>query len=891
MGGKSKSQTVGYKYYMGLHMAMCYGPIDAMLEIRGGDRTAWKGIVTASGQISINSPNLYGGDEKEGGLVGTLDVMMGEPTQAPNSYLAAKIGANRPAYRGLFGVVYRGGQIASNNPYVKPWSFQLRRIKKGWASDSCWYPTTAEIQIYTFLVGGYYNFDEIVTTSPGSSTLRSVANTDGISYTPTGQVYWFQRPNESGIGHIKGGEPDNAAVIQMIDKGWTLDKTATLAFNSGVTTAAVISLSSTPPSTPAGVWTMQDGSPYSTTLGTVYLFTSEIVVSDPPTSAGYSMNPAHIVYQCLTDPEWGMGYDASIIDDSSFRAAADTFYGESLGLCLQWARQDSIENFIQLVLDHAGACLVEDRRTLLWKLIPIRGGYDPESLPHFSDTPGAGEFRILELTRFERSALTDATNELTVSYTDVVTGKNGSVTVQNLAAVQAAGRVISQSRDYPGLPTSTLAVRTAMRDLRAATSGLAKVQLVLDRNGYDLLPGNVIRWSWSPDGIVGMVLRIVSIDYGSLTDGRVRVECVEDVFGLPASTYADVPPIGWEEPDTTAQPSPAVAAFEAPFRELIQAIGRSETLALPADSGYVGAVAARAPGVNVNFQLYTSAGGEPYQDTGVADWTPTGTLTADIGQTTTAITLASAQDLDLVDVGTTGMLGSDPYSAEVVRVDGIDPDAGTLTIARGCLDTTPKAWPAGTRFWSYDEYTAASATEYTDGESLSCKVLTRTSTDLLAEGLAPSASVTMGARAARPYPPGKLRVTDTVASNVAYPSECFGALTLSWVHRDRLLQDDKVIDTEQASIGPEPGTTYTVRFYLNNVLDSTQTGISGASSASYTLTGNGEARVEVWAVRDGLESWQAAAASFQYYVTPYSTRIVDGGDTRSTDAGDTRITE
>lgn len=434
-------------------------------------------------------------------------------------------------------------------------------------------------------------------------------------------------------------------------------------------------------------------------------------------------------------------------------------------------------------------------------------------------------------------------------------------------------------------------MRTVMRDLRAATSGLAKVQLVLDRNGYDLLPGNVIRWSWSPDGIVGMVLRIVSIDYGSLTDGRLRVECVEDVFGLPETAYAQVPPIGWEEPDTTAQPSPAVAAFEAPFRELIQTIGRSETLALPAESGYLGAVAARAPGVNVNFQLYTSAGGEPYQDTGVADWTPTGTLTADIGPTTTAITLAAAQDLDLVGVGTTGMLGSDPYSAEVVRVDGIDPDAGTLTIARGCLDTTPKAWPTGTRFWSYDEYTAASATEYADGESLSCKVLTRTGSELLAEDIAPSASVTMAARAIRPYPPGKLRVTDDVASSVAYPSECVGALTLGWVHRDRLLQDDKVIDAEEAGIGPEPGTTYTVRFYLDDVLDSTQTGITGTSSASYTLSGNGTARVEVWAVRDGLESWQAAAAEFTYYVTPYNTRIVDGGDTRTTDDGDTRVTE
>jgi pimeloyl-ACP methyl ester carboxylesterase len=41
MGGSSKKQTVGYRYSLGAHLALCHGPVDAIREIRVDDRTAW----------------------------------------------------------------------------------------------------------------------------------------------------------------------------------------------------------------------------------------------------------------------------------------------------------------------------------------------------------------------------------------------------------------------------------------------------------------------------------------------------------------------------------------------------------------------------------------------------------------------------------------------------------------------------------------------------------------------------------------------------------------------------------------------------------------------------------------------------------------------------------
>jgi hypothetical protein len=102
-------------------------------------------------------------------------------------------------------------------------------------------------------------------------------------------------------------------------------------------------------------------------------------------------------------------------------------------------------------------------------------------------------------------------------------------------------------------------------------------------------------------------------------------------------------------------------------------------------------------------------------------------------------------------------------------------------------------------------------------------------------------------------------------NTVAYPASITGELVLAWAHRDRILQDDQIIDTNEASIGPEPGTTYTLRLYdENDVLRRTETGLTGVSYTWATeetdsgLTGrlNNNVRIELESVRDALTSTQ-----------------------------------
>lgn len=110
---------------------------------------------------------------------------------------------------------------------------------------------------------------------------------------------------------------------------------------------------------------------------------------------------------------------------------------------------------------------------------------------------------------------------------------------------------------------------------------------------------------------------------------------------------------------------------------------------------------------------------------------------------------------------------------------------------------------------------------------------------------------------ARTHSCGQLRVNSS-----AYPSSISGDLTVSWAHRDRVAQGESLADSEQASIGPEAGTTYTLRVYEGMTLRRTYSGITGTSqtySNSDEIADGGPfnpVRFTLHAVRDGLESAQ-----------------------------------
>jgi len=126
-----KSFIKGYRYYVGVQLALCRGQVDNVRRIWIGDTEVWSGTVQ-DGTIGIDKPALFGGDDfGNGGMVGTFRMHSGSTTQAVNSYLSG-FQSPTPGYRGLAYLVWEGGYIG-NGTSLKPWKFELRRIPNGLA--------------------------------------------------------------------------------------------------------------------------------------------------------------------------------------------------------------------------------------------------------------------------------------------------------------------------------------------------------------------------------------------------------------------------------------------------------------------------------------------------------------------------------------------------------------------------------------------------------------------------------------------------------------------------------------------------------------------------------------------------------------------------------------
>lgn len=943
--GSKKQQTVGYRYYMGLHFGLCHGPVDSVQQVRIGDRVAWQGEAATSQQINLDSPELFGGDKKEGGVQGALDVMMGEPTQAVNGYLSSKIGGAMPAFRGILSAVFRGGQVTANNPYVKPWSFKVKRVLQGWSSGAAWFPETAPIPVYDQLVEVA---TEIQPWVSGQLDPRNPVNTH--EYRIPGGV-WRTTP-EAAFADIDfdalGEYRDPAATAQLI--GWSLDgkkqhypadivspgsaASLFLHFNRNVSVysyykemqdsagGALVCSSFFDESIEvnenrflwwSGLLQSETDWPSATVRPGLYRLipfgaslSGEVAVNNCtnyPASGGYfpqavvthdvilevrrsgyidtrevehtDMNPAHIVYECLTNTAWGMGYPTSSIDVASFTIAADTLFAESFGLSMVWNQQETLENFIKTVLDHAGGILYVQPDTGKFALTLIRDDYDRNTLPVF------GPSNLISASDYQRQAWGETINEVTVVYKDWRTSKDAAITVQDLANIQTQGGVVSQTRQYPGISNAPNAQRVALRDLNTVSTPLAKIRLTATRAAWQLKPGGVFRLSWPDYNIDDVVFRVLEVNRGTLQDGTITIEAAEDVFGLPSNTYLAEEPPGWVDPASEPQAAPYRKLIEAPYWDLARTLSPADLDYLDALSGYLQTLAVRPSGDAINYEVNAKVGAADYKEKAIGEFCPAATLSTAINKNTTAISFGGSVDVDTVTVGGYAYIGT-----EVVGISAIDVGAGTATITRGLLDTVPQDHANGARIWFADGFLAADQTEYASGETVDVKMLPRTGLGELAIALAPAEAITMAQRHDRPYPPGLFRI-----AGQAYPTELIDvALSATWAHRDRLQQTAYLVTQGEASIGPEAGTTYTVRLYDQDtgILLHQQTGISGTNWTGPALSGIYTLRLELEAVRSGLASWQAQTHVFAYV---NGGRLTEGGDNRETEAGEVRSQE
>jgi len=123
----SKKQIVGYKYYIGIDMAVALGPCVTFRRMWLGKNEVWNDCITdcaGATPATIDLPELYGGQDKNGGIGGNVTFYAGNFDQTQDAYLVSKLGSSVPAYVGVAHVVFEQFYFG-NSPTVEPVSFEV----------------------------------------------------------------------------------------------------------------------------------------------------------------------------------------------------------------------------------------------------------------------------------------------------------------------------------------------------------------------------------------------------------------------------------------------------------------------------------------------------------------------------------------------------------------------------------------------------------------------------------------------------------------------------------------------------------------------------------------------------------------------------------------------
>lgn len=615
-----------------------------------------------------------------------------------------------------------------------------------------------------------------------------------------------------------------------------------------------------------------------------------------PHNPGVDANPAHIIYECLTNKDWGIGSPASGIDFDQWDAVGEVLYNEGLGLSLLWIRQSKVEDFVQEILDHIKGVVYVDPQTGLLSLALIRGDYDAGSLDVL--TPDNAD-----LTSFSRKLWGEITNEIVVTWTNPDNEQEETITVQDLASVGIQGGIISASRNYYGVRYASLAQKLAWRDLASDGQPLASCDASVDRTEWDLRPASVVKVTWPEYGLAEIVFRVMSIDYGKPGDPTIRLQLMEDVFGLDVGTYGEPPSTSWVDPSVAPANMQITELLTLP---LYSALGSFAMQNLSGDPVYPEVVSGVLTTTSITDTYSAELWDEITQPDATLQWEQLSTLNV-LGHG------VLAADLDREDISTgvafDSLIGQNaPTVSGFVMMGGAGETgneialitAGDYTLQRGVLDTVPRAWPAGTPCWFvqtdslFEDNLIRAA-----GEEVSYKVRSRTSQGLLSLGATTEVSYTLSDRPWLPNRPADVIAYGEAWSSEAMPINTIGRadpwITTSWAVRNRLEEDTAVLAWTDASMTPETGQTTTIEVRsLAGSLLATHDSLSGTTFDVPDTSFGSESIVE-FRVMSKRTDGDGDFVSLQYFshwlLVATLGRLTEADEYRLTESGEIRVME
>ena len=904
MGGSS-SQVVGYKYYAGLMVAIG-NRIERFIGFNA-DKRGW--IVadkTENQAIKVDLPDLFGGDGKEGGFVGYIDLHIGSDDQAQNEYLAKHVSADVSAYPNLSYLVYRGAndgtpftenldkgfQLVSMSGMMKEVLYWVSRINVKNDGTEQWYklkapildigsdPSLDKTPAFSSTIG--INCDvnfTIDTRSIEAGWDESLIHQSFFSHDLSAAegYYGESRWNDSGMGNmsvlvrfifdVKAVHKVKLSFIteqfptEPYSPSVKIDVAGNIIYEAVESTGGAVPrhdhefmFSGTELSASITVAphvyhrvTNPDGSEtigYSNRIGGIIGFSNYPLVTGGFTTI-FDINPIHKIREILTD-DTAMNKPQSSVNDDNFTAAADRIFDEGLGI--SWAIQEkTCKEAIDELLYHIEAGIRVNRQTGKYEVVLFR-----DDLIDFDNLLSFGKHNIKDFSP-EVANADELVNVLNVSYYDRINIKDSAFNVYENGNVRTTNQEITQDVKFPyfmNLRNSEKVANWKLKQLSTPTwkgSFTTGIYEARKLNRYD-----VIKLTWSDLDIVDLPVRVMKISLGDGVDNTVSIDFVE-VIPYSNLDYGSIK----IDPPATGQPQEPLPnigiAFEMPYYEAVQNFGQTQVdleLSNNKHLGYLLASAKKPQSNSINAILYTSSGAE-FKQQNILNYAPNLLLDQDIGLLDTVFAVNEIDAITDASVGSCIVVDS-----EIMIYESYDADTKMITVKRGALDTHPKSHLADAMAFFYDAYSSYDLTQYVEGETVEARIVTRTPSAKLSLSDTQLLSFNMDSRAYRPYPPKNIKINDEYYIEKTIISS---DVVVTWSDRNRVQETGgSLLGWTDGSVTKETGVTYSIELSeAGSVLHSA----SGIDATTYTIPKeslhvNKMHKLKLWSVRDSFDSYQ-----------------------------------
>ena len=514
-------------------------------------------------------------------------------------------------------------------------------------------------------------------------------------------------------------------------------------------------------------------------------------------------NPMNVIFEVLTNDEWGLARPSALIDLANFRAAAAILATEGQGFAWVMDRVQDVLEVIKLVEQQVDGVLTVDPVTGNFAFTLIRFDYTPGTLPLLDET------NVLKVTRYQRPAWAETQNQISVEYTDRRKNYTTSFGLAQDQGNQDIVQAINSSKvRSPGVKNPTLANAIAWRELRALSTPLVTMKIVTDRSQFAVEPGDVLEFSWARFGITRLAVRVTKSDRGKVLDNEITLDVAQDVFAFNPGSFSDPIDTGWLAVSSEAQPSLRERLWEVPFQLSLD------------NERHLGVLCSRDGGLHISFDVFADrSGGTNFAFEGTElDFTPTALITAaisrdkgDVFPFTQDIEIDGINDItvaELTAAANTTIDSSAPTNIFLIDEEifffetVLDLGSGLVRLEdchAGLFDTVPADHLDNATVWFVGQGAGLLQRQGALDDAvttINVKILPTTVRNTLDIGSAVALGTTVGQRIKNPIPPGDPLINTNRFHDLDGWTRNVGTLSFLWNTRNRVnqsfdtLQDD-----------------------------------------------------------------------------------------------------